>query len=55
MLDLSQKKFSETLTGQPDYLSGSLDHGATGTEKKTRCFKIALLLEPMVIFKQIDP
>jgi hypothetical protein len=29
MLDLSQREFSETLTGQLDYVSESLDHVAS--------------------------
>ena len=41
MLDLSQKKFGETLTGQPDYLSESFDHGATGTGIITKCLNSA--------------
>ena len=54
MLDLSQRGFSETLTGQFDYVSESLDHVATGSGKKTQRLNSSFI-ESMLIFELIDP
>ena len=54
MLDLNQKKFNETLIGQPDNLSESIDHGATGTGIITICLNSASN-RVFVIFKRIYP
>ena len=54
MLDLSQRGFSETLTGQLDYVSESLDHVAPGTGKKTQRLNSSFI-ESILIFKRIDP